>query len=169
MPASQASPSRLAPPCRSSTATRTRPQQQRLKASPIRPHGPAVLRCQVSGISQRIILNKKSVKQTHNINQSHIRGNSIKQPFLGFRCAIGTVRASHFSYWERFDVQSSPPSTQKGLASGRVVAVGLAELVNEPMKFLQILDTEARIQHHGRIGPVECRIAGRHVESKEGE
>ena len=66
-------------------------------------------------------------------------------------------------------MQSSPPSTQKGLAFGRVVAVGLAELVNKPMEFLQILDAEARIQHHGRLGLVECQIAGWRIKSKEGE
>lgn len=32
-----------------------------------------------------------------------------------------------------------PSIHPKGLAFGRVVAVGLAELVNEPMEFLQIL------------------------------
>lgn len=49
--------------------------------------------------------------------------------------------------------------TQERLTFCRVIAVCLVELVDKPMELLQIPNAEARAQHHGRIGLVECRIA----------
>jgi hypothetical protein len=58
--------------------------------------------------SQRMVLNRKYVRQAHISAQSHTGGNGGNPPFRGDRCAIGPAQVSHISYWEPFAARRMP-------------------------------------------------------------
>jgi hypothetical protein len=58
--------------------------------------------------SQRMVLNRKYVRQAYISAQSHTGGNVGNPPFRGDRCAIGPAQVSHISYWEPFAARRMP-------------------------------------------------------------